>query len=99
MLYQEIWGAKMKVPDYWWFAAFLGFFGGFSTMVANAAGPIMALYLLSMRLPKNVFIGTGAWFFFIINLLKVPLHILSWKTITLHSFIIDIILFPVYRNQ
>ena len=60
----------------------LGLLGGFSTMIGNAAGPVMALYLLSMRLPKNSYIGTGAWFFFIVNLSKVPLHIWSWKTIT-----------------
>jgi uncharacterized protein len=58
-------------------------------MIGNAAGPIMALYLLSMRLPKNTYIGTGAWFFFIINLFKVPLHIFVWKTITLQSILFN----------
>ncbi|MFM7581910.1 MAG: TSUP family transporter, partial [Caldilinea sp.] len=38
----------------------------------NAAGPIMVIYLLSMRLPKYVFMGTTAWYFFVINLFKVP---------------------------
>jgi uncharacterized membrane protein YfcA len=41
-------------------------------MVANAAGPIMTLYLLAMRLPKLEFIGTGAWFFLLVNVFKVP---------------------------
>ena len=63
-------------------------------MIGNAAGPVMALYLLSMRLPKNIYIGTGAWFFFIINLSKVPLHIWSWKTITAESFILDLFMIP-----
>jgi hypothetical protein len=54
----------------------------------------MALYLLSMRLPKYSFIGTGAWFFFIVNLSKVPLHIWSWKTITLNSFMLDVLVIP-----
>jgi hypothetical protein len=54
----------------------------------------MALYLLSMRLPKNIYIGTGAWFFFIVNLSKVPLHIWSWKTITWNSFVLDVLVIP-----
>jgi uncharacterized membrane protein YfcA len=41
-------------------------------MVANAAGPIMVLYLLAMRLPKIAFVGTAAWYFFCLNLFKVP---------------------------
>jgi uncharacterized membrane protein YfcA len=63
-------------------------------MIGNAAGPVMALYLLSMRLPKNSYIGTGAWFFFIVNLSKVPLHIWSWKTITANSFTLDLLMIP-----
>jgi uncharacterized membrane protein YfcA len=68
--------------------------GGFATMIGNAAGPVMAIYLLSMRLPKNSYIGTGAWFFFIVNLSKVPLHIWSWKTITVDSFLLDVMMIP-----
>jgi uncharacterized membrane protein YfcA len=73
------------VPHSWWFSALLGLAGGFATMIGNAAGPVMSLYLLSMRLPKNVYIGTSAWFFFIINLIKVPLHVVFWKTINLET--------------
>lgn len=51
-----------------------GIAAGFSTTVANAAGPVMSLYLLSMRLPKEDFVATGAWFFFFINLIKVPIY-------------------------
>lgn len=82
MIYQDFQSNKIKVPDYWWFAALLGLGGGFATMIGNAAGPVMSLYLLSMRLPKNIYIGTGAWFFFIVNLSKIPLHVIFWKTIT-----------------
>lgn len=45
---------------------------GFTTMVANAAGPVMALYLLAARIDKLRFVGTNAWFFFLVNLSKVP---------------------------
>ena len=53
-------------------AALTGISAGFTTMVANAAGPIMIVYLLAMRLPKLVFMGTAAWYFFVLNLFKVP---------------------------
>ncbi len=92
MIYQDLRRKKNKVPDHPWFAALLGTGGGFSTMIGNAAGPIMSLYLLSMRLPKNIYIGTGAWFFFIVNLSKVPLHVFVWKTITIQSISFDLLL-------
>jgi uncharacterized membrane protein YfcA len=94
LIWQDIRSGKLKIPKSRWFAGSLGLLGGFSTMIGNAAGPVMALYLLSMRLPKNVYIGTGAWFFFIVNLSKVPLHIWSWKTITLNSFLLDVMMIP-----
>lgn len=55
-----------------------GVAAGFATTVANAAGPVMSLYLLSMRLPKEDFVATGAWFFFFINLVKVPIY--AWQS-------------------
>ena len=53
-------------------AILAGICAGFTTMIANAAGPIMILYLLAMRLPKMEFIGTSAWYFLVLNLFKVP---------------------------
>jgi len=55
-----------------WFGPAMGLFAGLTTMVANAAGPVMTLYLLAMRLPKLEFLGTGAAFFLLINWIKVP---------------------------
>ena len=78
-----------RVPDNWYFAALMGLAGGFATMIGNAAGPIFAIYLLALCLPKNEYIGTTAWFFFIINLLKMPLHIFIWKTINVPTLIIS----------
>jgi uncharacterized membrane protein YfcA len=94
LVWQDLRANRTRVPDSRLFAAGLGLLGGFATMIGNAAGPVMALYLLSMRLPKNSYIGTGAWFFFIVNLSKVPLHIWSWKTITIQSFILDVLMIP-----
>jgi uncharacterized protein len=50
----------------------VGVAAGFCTMVANAAGPVMAQYLLLMRAPKLAFLGTSAWFFLVVNLAKLP---------------------------
>ncbi len=55
-----------------WLAPVTGITAGFTTMVANAAGPVMVLYLLSMRLPKIVFVGTAAWYFLVLNVFKLP---------------------------
>ncbi|KRE98036.1 hypothetical protein ASG88_17840 [Nocardioides sp. Soil777] len=50
----------------------VGVVAGFATMTANAAGPVMMLYLLMAGLPVLALLGTGAWFFFIVNLAKLP---------------------------
>jgi uncharacterized membrane protein YfcA len=94
LIWRDLRSDKIRIPQSRWFAAGLGLLGGFSTMIGNAAGPVMALYLLSMRLPKNSYIGTGAWFFFIVNLSKMPLHIWSWRTITWSSFSLDLLMIP-----
>jgi len=65
-------GEEAPIPTQWWFAVALGFTAGVTTMMANAAGPVMIIYLLAMRLPKIEFVGTSAWFFFAVNWLKVP---------------------------
>jgi len=65
-------GNQQDIPTSWYFAAVMGLLAGTTTMMANAAGPIMIVYLLAMRLPKNEFIGTGAWYFLIVNSIKVP---------------------------
>ncbi len=76
------------------FMAVMGILAGFTTMVANAAGPIMVLYLLATRLPKVEFIGTAAWFFFILNAFKVPFSI-RLGLINFHSLPVDAVLAPV----
>lgn len=52
-----------------------GFFGiltGMTTMAANAGGTAMTLYLVNMRVSLLAFMGTSVWFFFFMNLLKMP---------------------------
>lgn len=86
-------GNEQSVPQYWLFSAAMGFLAGVTTMMANAAGPVMVLYLLSMRFDKTKFIGTAAWFFFIVNWLKVP-FMAHLDMITLTSLKMDILVFP-----
>ncbi len=65
--------AKKEEPEHAaWFAPTIGILAGFTTLVANAAGPLMVIYLLAMRLPKMEYMGTGAWYFLLMNLFKVP---------------------------
>ena len=94
MLWKDRQKGNNLFPDTWWFAASMGVLGGFATMIGNVAGPIFAIYLLAMHLPKNSFIGTGAWFFLIINFSKFPLHIFIWKTINWNTLTLDILLLP-----
>jgi len=94
MIWSDLHPIKHAVPDHWLLAAFLGIAGGFTSMIGNAAGPIFSLYLLSMHLPKNRFIGTGAWFYFVLNLMKTPFHIFSWKTISIQSLTLDLLIAP-----
>ena len=93
-VYREyVMGKDAPIPTSWWFAAIAGFLAGATTMVANAAGPVTMIYLLSMRLPKKEFIGTAAWYFFILNWLKVPFSI-SLGLITAPSIGFDAVLVP-----
>lgn len=85
---------KETLPDYLWFAVLMGMLGGITTMIGNLAGAVMALYLLSMRLPKNEYIGTAAWFFLAINVFKVPFHVFSWETISMQSFLLNLVGLP-----
>jgi len=60
------------VPHARWFTWAMGLLAGTTTMLANAAGPIIGLYALAVGLPKLELVGTSAWFFLILNAFKVP---------------------------
>lgn len=94
MLWQDKYKGTHLFPDKWWFSAAMGILGGFATMIGNVAGPVFAIYLLAMHLPKNSFIGTGAWFFMIINFTKFPLQLFVWHNITSHTLLLDLVTLP-----
>ena len=82
-----------NVPHSRWFAWTMGILAGAATMLANAAGPVFAIYLIAVGLPKLEFVGTGAWFFFIINLFKVPFSI-ALGLIHGQTLLLNVILAP-----
>ena len=83
-----------KVPTHWAFSGFIGTLAGITTMIGNLAGDFSNIYFLAMRLPKNEFIGTAAWLFFIVNIFKLPFHIFIWKTIGPETLLVDLKLAP-----
>ncbi len=60
------------LPQTWWFSAVVGLLAGFATMIGNIAGPVMSVYLISMGMQKREFMGTGAWYYLIVNVVKIP---------------------------
>ncbi len=82
-----------SVADHPFLAWFFGWMAGVTTMLANAAGPVMTIYLLARRLPKLQFVGTSAWFFFAVNLIKVPFSV-SLGLINTESLFLNILLAP-----
>ncbi len=94
MIWRERKNLTTAIPHNWYFSSIAGLLAGFTTMIGNAAGPVMSIYLLSMMLPKNTFIGTGAWFFLIINLFKIPFQVFFWGTIDTKTFALNMAMFP-----
>ncbi|EWS79570.1 membrane protein [Brachybacterium phenoliresistens] len=71
-----------------------GSLGGFTTMVANAAGPVMSMYFLAAKFPVKAFLGTSAWFFAAVNIAKLPFSI-GLGIINPSSLLLDLVLVPL----
>jgi uncharacterized protein len=73
----------------------IGLLAGITTMLANAAGPVIAVYCLALGLPKLEYVGTTAWFFFIINAFKVPfslgLGLINAETLLLNATLVPVV--------
>jgi len=92
-----IWMDRTKtfgIPKHWAFSSFMGLLSGVTSMIGNLAGSFASIYLLAIRLPKNEFIGTAAWLFFIINVFKLPFHLFVWKTVTTETLQLNLVLAP-----
>jgi uncharacterized membrane protein YfcA len=85
------------------FAWASGLLVGAATMLANAAGPIFALYTMAIALPKLEMVGTGAWFFLLINAFKVPfsfwLGLIHGQTLLLNLALVPAILVGVFSGR
>ncbi len=92
-----------RVPHAAWFAWSLCLISGFSTMLANAAGGIIALYLVSVSMPKLELVGTTAWFFLLLNLFKVPfsahLGLISGDTLMLNAVLCPMIVVGLFAGR
>jgi uncharacterized membrane protein YfcA len=95
----SFWRRRVSAPNdeaaifHWSVGAVIGVTAGFITLVANAAGPLMAIYLVAMRLPKMEYVGTAAVFFMLLNLFKVPFMV-DLGLITAQSFSFNLALAP-----
>ncbi|MFI3288349.1 MAG: sulfite exporter TauE/SafE family protein [Rikenellaceae bacterium] len=85
--------ATQSTPKNWVLASY-GVAGGFATMIGNAAGPILSVYLLSIKMPKMLFVGTSAWFFMLLNYSKLPLQIWVWDNIHWDSVLAALVMIP-----
>jgi uncharacterized protein len=81
----------------------IGLFAGAATMLANAAGPIVALYCIAVGLPKFEVVGTLAWFFFIINVFKIPfsagLGLIRSDTLMLNAVLVPAVIVGVLSGR
>ncbi|WP_218221557.1 sulfite exporter TauE/SafE family protein [Nesterenkonia sp. Act20] len=80
-----------------------GWLGGFTTMVANAGGPVMSIYMLAMRLEVKTFLGTAAYFFFVVNLVKVPFQIglglLDLATLSIVGVLVPVVVIAAFIGR
>ncbi len=83
-----------KMAEHPWFGAMMGIMAGFGTTVGNAAGPVMGIYLISKDMDKHQFMGTGAWFFFLVNVSKIPFFC-ALGMITQETLKFDLLLIPI----
>jgi uncharacterized membrane protein YfcA len=90
--FKEVWFTH--IPHSPWFAWVMGILVGITTMLANAAGPVYGLFLIAIGLPKKEFVGTAAWFFLLLNLIKIPF---SWNLglVQKDTLLLNVILLPL----
>lgn len=80
-----------------------GWLAGSTTMLANAAGPVMSMYLLTCRLPKMEFVGTAAWFFFAVNVIKIPfsasMGLINFSSLSLNLYLAPVVIIGLFSGK
>lgn len=71
----------LRLTENRWYSPIFGFIVGFSTMIGNAAGPALSIYLLTKKMDRFAFVATGAWFIMILNYTKIPLQVFVWDNL------------------
>ena len=90
--------------------AVTGVLAGFTTTVSNAAGSIMSIYMAAHKVTKKDFVGTLAWYFFIVNVSKLPIYIaltlinprkpiMTWQSLTFVAAVSPAIVAGVYLGK
>ena len=85
--------APENIPSGTGWSAFYGIMLGSTTQLANAAGPISSIYFLAMKLPKEKYLGCCAWFFLMLNWIKLPIFAIEGR-VTLASVKLDLCMIP-----
>ncbi len=84
------------------FTIIIGTLAGIATMLANAAGPLLAIYFLQLGLPKTTFVGTRSWYFLLLNLYKVPfsanLGLITWESLKWNLICLPVILLGAFAG-
>lgn len=92
-----IWLDRRKgedIPQNHTFSGLIGLSAGITTMLGNLAGAFTNIYFLVERVPKNIFIGTAAWLFLVVNLFKIPFQVIYWDNISIETFKTSLFLVP-----
>ncbi len=91
---------KFEVSENKYLTIIIGLMAGIATMIANAAGPLLAIYFLQLALPKEKFVGTRSWYFLLLNVFKIPfsvnLGLITYDSLHLNLISLPLIIFGAY---
>jgi uncharacterized membrane protein YfcA len=76
------------------FQPIIGLVAGITTMIGNLAGPFSNIFFMAQRIPKDIFIGTAAWVFLVINFFKFPFQIIFWNNINISTLSLNLLMIP-----
>ncbi|MFZ6775030.1 sulfite exporter TauE/SafE family protein [Undibacterium sp. SXout7W] len=80
-----------------------GMVAGFTSTLAHAGGPPVMIYLLSWRQPRDTFVATTVFFFFVINLAKLPFYIglglFSLETLKMSAILLPLVPIGVWTGM